>query len=188
MSPVPLGIWAVAGAGNGATGSFDFISSTILTSNQASVTFDVSTLSSTYKHLQIRYTTRSSRTDTNNDELVYSFNNISGSFTHSVEGTGSTAISRNNSSYGMFVGGNATALDASGIYGAGISDFLDIFSSTKNKTIRTFAGKSSPTTPVVNLMSSLWNSTSVVTSIKMNLLSGANFVTGSRFSLYGIKE
>jgi hypothetical protein len=66
-----------------------------------------------------------------------------------------------------------------------VIDLLDVYSTTKNKTIRALYG-SSGTPNVVQLLSGAWFSTSSTTSLTVGRLSN-NFTNGSRFSLYGIK-
>jgi hypothetical protein len=55
MLGFPLGILSAAGAGGGVAGDYELISSEILGTTAASVTFSsLGDYSSTYKHLQIR--------------------------------------------------------------------------------------------------------------------------------------
>ena len=71
-------------------------------------------------------------------------------------------------------------------FGAGVYDILDPYSTTKNKTTRLFGGRGFVTGDhKIVLASGLWRNTASVTSI--DLVANDNFVTGSRFSLYGIK-
>lgn len=181
---IPLGI--LASSGGGAGGSFELISSTILGSSQASVTFDVSTYASTYKHLQIRYAAQTSATVYDNTPLVLRMNGDTGSNYryHELYGTGSSVAS----------GSSADAWPAqlatqqSGMtnkFAAGVLDVLDAFSSTKNTTVRGFSGTVG-NTAYVFLKSMLWNNTATVTSLTVSGLAG-NLVVGSRFSIYGIK-
>jgi hypothetical protein len=60
------------------TGAYELISTTILGSAQSSVVFDVSSYTSTYKHLQIRVVTRTDR-GANEDILGIRFNGDTGS-------------------------------------------------------------------------------------------------------------
>lgn len=67
-------------------------------------------------------------------------------------------------------------------FSASITDFLDPYSTTKNKTIRTLGGYNGETA----LNSGLWQSTSSITSITIRTTTD-NFAIGSRFSIYGIR-
>ena len=64
-------------------------------------------------------------------------------------------------------------------------DILDPYA-TKNKTVRSLSGNSGGSDSQVRLMSSAWLNTTSVTSITI-LGDGGDLVSGSRFSLYGIK-
>ena len=66
-----------------------------------------------------------------------------------------------------------------------IIDLLDYTSTTKTKTIRSIAGCDKNGSGEINLMSSLWNQTTAVSSLEV--YSGTNFATGTTISLYGIK-
>lgn len=168
-------------------GAMDLISSVILTAGQPSVVFDVSTLASTYKHLQLRIVGRTDRTASGGDYIRLRFNADTGtnySF-HSLTGNGSNVVSEN--------AVNATAMHferlgssdlATSNYGALVVDMLDLFSTTKYKTTRNFGGVA---TNYVMLQSGNWRSTSAVTAVNVVVGGGSNFVAGSRFSLYGIK-
>lgn len=166
--------------------TFELISSSILNATTPSITFDVSTLSSTYKHLQIRLTARTTRAEIN-DALFFRLNGDTGSnyARHQLFGNGSTVSSIAGTSEGStgnnaITGSSATA----NIFGVGIFDFLDVFSSTKNKTIRSSSGLTANFNQVM-LASGLWMNTEIVNSI--NIQANGNFLAGSRFSLYGIR-
>ena len=186
---IPFGVFSAAGAGGGgASGTFDLISSTILTGSQSSVTFDVSTLASTYKHLQIRLVARNSVSATY-DEIYMKFNSDSNSANykaHLLYGNGSSVSSASwsNTSSGFRFADIEAASATSNAFTPVVADLLDPFSSSKNKTVRSFSGKTS--SAFVSLASGLWMSTSTVTSIVLTPYSGS-FIAGSRFSIYGIK-
>jgi cytochrome P450 len=69
-------------------------------------------------------------------------------------------------------------------FGAGVVDILDSYSTTKNKTIRAFYGKATASNRIA-LSSGFWNNTAALTQVRFSAI--GSFVTGSRFSLYGIK-
>ncbi len=78
-----------------------------------------------------------------------------------------------------------SAMAGSNIFGAMVVDFVEPFSTTKNKTIRGISGMHSPTE--ISVRSGAYVSTTPISSITMLQTSGTSFVAGSRFSLYGIK-
>jgi hypothetical protein len=80
-------------------------------------------------------------------------------------------------------GGNAGA----NIFGAGIIDILDYTNTNKNTTIRSLTGAVGAPNSSIFLFSTLWNNTAAVTSITVKPFGSDSFVSGSRFSIYGIK-
>jgi hypothetical protein len=184
MTLSALGIFSAAGAGGvGADTSFDLLETQILGSTQASITFSsLGTYSSTYKHLQIRWVARASRSGQVGDPMVIKINTATPVQTHHLFGTGSSVSSNATTLYAI-IDSIAGASAATNQFGVGVIDFVDAFSTTKNKTMRALAGG----TGAVSLDSALWNSTTATTSIELIPFSATSFIAGSRFSLYGIK-
>jgi hypothetical protein len=187
MALFPLGILSAAGAG-GVAGDYELIETYVLGSNNSSVVFSsLGTYSTTYKHLQVRATTRVSSATTDFGGVGFRLNGDTGNnFTsHTLNGNGSTVTSENvvGFAFGLAwttVGSSA----ATGNYGAAVMDILDAFSTTKNKTLRYLSGAGNTR---IRLGSSVWLNTGSMTSLEINSRDGGDFVTGSRFSLYGIK-
>jgi hypothetical protein len=78
--------------------------------------------------------------------------------------------------------------DSSNIFGTTVFDILDFASTTKYKTTRGISGNMSSTLSTlaeVELTSGSWQSLSAITAV--NFVSDNYLVTGTRFSLYGIK-
>jgi hypothetical protein len=183
---IPLGF--LAGSG-GEDSSFELISSEILGSAQASVVFDVSSFGSTYKHLQIRYVARTNRASVF-DSGRLKFNGDTGANfdDHGVFGNGSSvgSFAQLNATTGINFGNTPGANATANVYGPGVIDILDSFSSTKNKVIRELSGVNS-SSPALALLSGSWRNTNAITTIAISPNTGPNWVAGSRFSLYGIK-
>jgi len=186
--PIPLGIFAVAGAGGGGA-TYEQIATQLVTSSVSSVIF--SSIPATYKHLQIRFTCKSSSSGAAIDSWLR-FNSDSGAnyASHWIRGTGSAMSSSN------YLPGNEILLKYGSIssndsrFAGGIIDLLDYANTSKNKTVRSFQGAifgSSDQSVVLN--SGLWRNTTAVTSIEYIANGGATrtIESGSRFSLYGIK-
>ena len=184
MTLSALGIFSAAGAGVVA-GTYELITSSILGSSQSSVVFDTTGLGSNYKHLQMRIVAKTDGGDAN-EAMILRFNSDTGTNYgyHILRGNGSAASSVNESSINKIFfqrfAGNATT----GFFGSSVLDILDAFSTTKNKTTRNLGGVA---TGVVSLDSGLWRNTAAITTISLLPQIGTNFVTGSRFSLYGIR-
>jgi len=176
-------------AGAPAASDYELISTTVLGSDTNSVTFSgLGTSGAAYKHLQLRVTARSSNGAVG-DSLGLRFNGDSGSnyAEHVLYGNGSSVASGAGSSQtfmsAMTIAGNSAGAS---IFGSGVIDILDFSQTTKNKTLRSLSGNQAQ--PFIQLRSGLWMSTSAVTSINLFSANGAtNLLTGSRFSLYGLK-
>jgi hypothetical protein len=174
--------WGIlAGSGGVAAGAFDLLTTTVLGSNASTVTFSGLGSYSGYKHLQIRWTARSTGTG---DNVILRLNGDTTDANynwHALRGSGSTPVS-NASIY--FVDAVPQSSAPTGEFGAAIVDLLDFGSTNKFKTIRTLITR--PTSiPLVQVTSQLWRSTNAVTSIDITI--NPAFLAASRFSLYGVK-
>ena len=186
MTLSALGIFSAAGAG-GVQGDYELIETQILGSAQASIVFsNLGTYSSTYKHLQLRGVARSSRAAFTSDVLLTRFNADTGSnyASHQLQGNGSSVSSGAQTSQTAiqnYVIANDTVANN---FGSVVMDILDPYSTTKNTTTRAMVGLTSGT--FITLNSGLWMNTASVTSLTL-LAQNGNLMTGSRFSLYGIR-
>jgi hypothetical protein len=190
MLGFPLGILSAAGAGGAAFSSdYELIETQILGSNQASVIFSsLGTYSSTYKHLQIRLLGRQTLAAGGQGDIYVRFNADSSSnyARHFLQGNGSTVTSGATANNSFALGGQAPYNnETTGAFGGSVIDILDAYSTTKNKTIRALSGSHSSNAPVIQIASGHWRNTASITSITLSLFD--IWLTGSRFSLYGIK-
>jgi hypothetical protein len=187
--PIPLGILAAAGFVAPSGRSYDLLSTTILATNTASVTFaSLGTYAADYQHLQIRLTGRTTGVNAF-PGIQYNSDTGTNYGNHELFGNGSSVtsgsgLSRSNAVIGPLTynvgGGNE--------FGAIIVDFLDVFSTTKFKTSRSLGGRVVTGNSEIRLASQLWRNTDSVTSIKIVNNFSDSFVTGSRFSLYGLRK
>jgi hypothetical protein len=186
MSLLPLGL--LSQGGGAAAGAYELIETQLLSTTTASLTF--SSIPSTYKHLQLRATARSTYNATLGG-FAYRFNGDTGSnYTyHIIDGDTSlannfTGASQTNGLVTVITGLTATA----SAYGAAICDVLDYTNTNKNKTVRSLGGRVSTSgNSNIRMIGSAWLSTSAITSMTLFDHIGGSFVSGSRFSLYGIK-
>jgi hypothetical protein len=175
----------------GLPNSYEWLETQILTSNQTSITFSNlnTNYSSTYQHLQLRIVARTDRGDTD-DFIMMRFNGDSGNnyTSHNLRGNGSNVQSSNpRTNYqNIEISAITASTQTANSFGAGIIDILDPFETTKNTTIRATMGLTG-TYNFVGLVSGFWNSTAAVNTIFLDQFFGSIFVTGSRFSLYGMK-
>ena len=167
-----------------ATGSFYSIATVTLGSSSATISF--SSIPSTYKHIQIRFSAlfasggNVASMQFNSDTATnYSWHNIySGNSTIGAQGSANaTSIRVTPQLYGEV----ATYPNVS------IIDIIDYANTTKYKTMRSIAGSNDNTTTQsgIDLFSGSWRSTSAITSIDITNAS-VNFQSGSTFALYGI--
>ncbi len=186
---IPLGILAAAGGAVAAADSYDLLATEILTSSSSSITFaSLGTYAPDYQHLQLRMVGRTNRASTS-DYINVQLNGDTGSnyAHHSLYGNGSSVVagtaltSDSKMGFNRFSGASAS----SNIFGSIVLDLLDAFETTKYKTLRSLGGTAAVS---INLNSGLWMDTDALTSIKIEPGSGSSLITGSRFSLYGIRK
>jgi hypothetical protein len=171
-------------------GDFELISTTLISSNTPSVTFNnLDDYSSKYKHLQIRMTARAAFANTGTGDLTLKINAATSNYSsHNLRGTTGTPSSTSATGTSViflestFVGNSNTA----NIFGAAVVDILDAFSTTKNKTIRSLQGHTA-VEPRVSFSSGAYYSTNPITSIEILTTGGVSVFPGSRFSIYGIR-
>jgi len=183
---IPLGILAAQAPAVG--DAYELISTQVLTANAASVTF--SSIPQEYRHLQLRWVARSSHSSVDRFNLRLNGNTGSNYAWHGLFGNGS-AVS---SSTGFFptdlIQVFRQVSNRASVYSTGVIDITD-YSSTSKNTITLGLSDSTDrdggtSTQGVELASGLFLSTAAVTSLQAFTGLG-NFVTGSRFSLYGIR-
>ena len=173
-----------SGGAGGGGGSFESIAT--YTGSASTTTF--SSIASTYKHLQLRINYLEPN---GGQSLTMRFNGDGGTnyVYHALEGSGTVA-----SAYGA-TGERAVTLFSNNINGTVttypnvmIVDIADYASTTKNKTVRIFAGADkNGSGGGVQLLSSLWMSTAAIDSITVRDPSSLSWSASTTISLYGIK-
>ena len=160
-----------------------------LADDAATVLFD--DIPSTYKHLQMRISSRDSNNGT--VESLYMQFGDSGhspvdtgtnySRHYMIGAGGSASASSGTGSNDIWLGKHAARYPASAYFGALIVDIFDYANANKKTTVMVL---DNGLPDKVEMRSGLWHDTSVVNAIKM--LANGNFKRGSEFSLYGIQE
>jgi hypothetical protein len=170
--------------------AMELIQTSILTSAQSAINFsNLQNFSSTYKHLQIRFSTYASTT-ANQQELVLRFNgSTSGYAIHALEGDGTNTITYNQQGRSNFGIGYYSPVYGTPASEFGILNIFDFASSIKNKTVRLFYGVFRPAVDSsgVVLKSGVWLNTAPITSITLADTGNGGISFPARFSLYGIK-
>ena len=189
-----LGVVQAQAFETAAAGSYDLLATTILTSATSSVTFSsLGDYAADYQHLQIRCVTRGSDGATAFENVRARFNGDTGNnyVWHLLSGNGSSVLSetaganQSNILAGVSAGGSQPA----NLFVPAVIDILDFANTSKNTTIRHLSGGPRPTGGEnrVSLGSGAWLNTAALTSILLFPQAAPNFVSGSRFSLYGIR-
>jgi hypothetical protein len=109
---------------------------------------------------------------------------------HELRGFGSnvTSISETSDTTRILVARGASSGSTTGAFGTFILDVLDYSNTLKNTTTRALFGAVLGNDQVIGLSSGLFISTNAITSLTLSPQNdGQSFVTGSRFSLYGIR-
>jgi len=166
--------------------SFESIATSIVgVDGASSITF--SSIPSTYTHLQIRATGKSTSTgqavritfnsDTgNNYASRYLFSNGS-----SAPYAGAASSSARIDVYAFYADNSV-----SNVFGTAIIDILDYANTNKNKVTRCLSGFDQNTAGNLGFQSGLWMNTDAITSITF-APQGGNWAQHSSFALYGIK-
>jgi hypothetical protein len=189
MSPIP-GIVASQISGHLASPtSFDSIA-TVTVGSGGSSTISFTSIPSTYKHLQLRMTTRAGVTGTGSEWILASFNSDTATnYSWHYLGTDSTSVVSGNSltATGSRIGLHWSTSNLANTFHGNIVDILDYTDTNKYKTTRSLVGSNTNTGTYSEmfLLSSNWRSTSAINSI--TLTSNWSFGQYSSIALYGIK-
>jgi hypothetical protein len=185
-----LGIMASSRPAFELVGSYDSLATVTLSANTNTITF--AGIPAGYKHLQLRYLSRSTRAS-GTDSVSFRFNGDTAAnyARHLLYGDGATAGALATASDTLINCALCAGASAgTSIFGGGIVDILDYASTVKNKTIRTLTGADiNGSGGDLRFGSGLWFATpTAITSITLLAQGGsADFVTNSSFALYGIK-
>lgn len=169
--------------------TYTLISSNVLTSNTASVTF--SSIPATYTDLVLRMSVRTTSTG-NQDTFALQFNSTTTNYSiNYLEGTGTSV-----SAGGLFNATTRTDINVTG-NGATADTFSNIelyipsYLASQHKPSSVFSvNERNASAAIMQVTANLWRNTAAITTIKLDALtySGYNFTSGSSFYLYGIKN
>ena len=163
---------------------------TVLVGSGGASSISFTSIPSTYKHLQLRITSRDNRAATLNNFHMRLNSDTTNSYTyHTALADTSTVVSDGTTSpvdKTDYYYEPSTSTTAS-VFASSVIDILDYSFSTKYKTIRMSGGYDNNGVGRLTFTSNLWINTSAVTGISFTNSSGANFSQYSSFALYGIK-
>ena len=170
-----------------ATPTYKLIDKTILTADQASVSFTgLGAYSSDYTDLLVRLSIRSDAASTV-DWGKISFNGSTSSFTsRDIFGDGASVTSLSNTHYGGLLDANTATASVFG----NTDYYIPNYSSSNYKTVSidSVSENNSSTGSYTHLNAVLWSNTAAITSIGIAPNSGSLWLSGSSFYLYGIKN
>ena len=169
----------------GPFGSFDSLAANTLTSTTATVTF--ANIPATYKHLQLRMSTRTDFASATPIDMYLELNadtSYTGYRNHRFRSDGATTTVGSSASYDLHKMTPAATSTAS-VFSGIVVDIFDYANTNKNTTVRYFGGADLSGSGHSVFGSILWPFTNAVNQIK--LLADGSFVTGSTFALYGVK-
>lgn len=160
------------------TGYNSIATTTVGSGGQGTVSF--TSIPSVYKHLQIRIM----GLQTTGDDVFIKVNSDAGVRGHWLMGNGSTLTmgSEAGTASGQYFGTFGWNGSHPAVY---VVDILDYTNTNKTKTIRSFGGYDANGSGRVNLISSLFTTTSVISSVTFT--SASNIAQNSSFALYGIE-
>jgi hypothetical protein len=190
MSLLPLGLLSQGGGAAGLT--YELIATASGTGSSGTITF--SSIPSFYRHLQVRFTARMDGNTPVPMPINVRYNGQASTYGGQMLKTDTVS-----NPVGVDVGGGvicyAPALDGvANSFVAGVFDLYDYNSASKNATSRTMAGyhnggSSAGAIAGVNMVS-MGNVTRTTTTAvtQLEFVAGlGNFVSATRFSLYGIR-
>jgi len=192
MSFTLLGILQSQAAAGGA-GAFDLLEEQVLTSSASVVSFTSLGSYSDYRYLQLRLVTRTSPTGVANGLVGLRFNQDSGSnyayYYLFSPGNNPSHYDTTGSNY-YLAGLTNSAQNDTNAYGVNIMELFEWADTTSYTTIRSLDGRMDPQGTSyrgVGSRGGMWLNQNAVTSIQLFDNRGYNWLSGSRFSLYGVK-
>lgn len=165
------------------------LAKSVLTSTSSSISFN--SISGSYTDLVILISARTDRPTVQQDPIKIRFNgasvdtNLSYTYVYAV---GTSVGASAGSSYGLI--GYATCAGSTSNTFSNIEVYLPNYAGSTNKLISsTNANETNATSSnELDVIATSWNSTAAITSITLLPNTGPNFVSGSRFDLYGINK
>jgi hypothetical protein len=174
------GIYASQITGHLSTNSYESIQ-TVTVGSGGSSSIDFTSIPSTYKHLQVRFMSKSATA--NNYYIRLNGITTASYATHQLAGNGSTVSTNYASNYSLIFGGNNAGNTTYPL--SGIIDILDYTDTNKYKTVRVLAGQDLNGSGQIQFNSGfLTTTTAAITAIRLD---GVTFDQYSSFALYGIK-
>ena len=169
--------------------TYELISSNVLSSSAASVTF--SSIPATYTDLVLRASMRDNINNDFTDNFLTFNGNTSSIYSRTqIRGNGANGASTRSSSaanieLAFLTPGTQIAANTFN----SLEIYIPSYTASQNKCFSAFsAGEANVTTAYIVANAGLFSSTTAISSITLTDGAGGNFVSGSSFYLYGIKN
>lgn len=164
------------------------IASNTLSTSAASVTF--SSIPGTYTDLIVKWSARSDRSATNETMRLRLNSDTAGNYSWTlVSGNGATASSGQNFGASYDSMGNINAATSTSNTFANGEVYIPNYAGSAKKAMSSFnAWEDNATTAQIFANALLWQGTAAITSVQFSPITGPNFVSGSSFWLYGLKN
>lgn len=186
MAGIQLGL---IGSLYGAVGDYESIQ-TVTVGSGGSTTITFSSIPSTYTHLQVRMFAKDNVSTADWNPMSIQFNGDTGSnyASHDIRAFADGSNYADNTTTQTTAKFGQLTANVSNHFGITIMDILDYANTNKYKTVRSLVGAEVNTAlyGFVGLWSSLWQSTSAITSMDIKA-PGRTFAQYSHFALYGLK-
>ena len=172
--------------------TYTLISSNTLSASAASVTF--SSIPSTYTDLVLRINARTDEAGATESQFFIEYNGSSTAVYSNtrLRGSGSAAASLRNSNEAYIrVPDGTPGNSATSNTFSNTEIYIPSYTASQNKPSSIIAmAENNTTTAYMDAEAGLWSNTAAITSVRIfaNAFSSINFVSGSSFFLYGIKN
>ena len=169
--------------------TYTLISSNVLTSSAASVTF--SAIPATYTDLVLRVSARGDASGLTQDNIWLKFNGVTSGYSNTqLIGNGEAGSSSNNSAATIIRGINAANSDSATANAFGSAEiYIPSYTASQQKPISVFGvSETNATTSYMAATAGLSSTTAAISSINAMTGNGSNWLTGSSFYLYGISN
>ena len=170
--------------------TYTLIKGETIASSAASYTFTA--IPSTFTDLVVRTSTRGSQVNANTNMYIQFNGNTSAVYSWTyLDGTGTSASSSRLSGDTQLRANKTTADNATANTFSSYELYLPSYTANQNKQISTINAQENNTTAngdwYIDARANLFSSTTAISSVTFSLASG-NFMAGSSFYLYGIKN
>lgn len=155
-----------------------------------SSTMSFTSIPSTYTDLCLKFSARSSKTGTDNDQANLTFNSSSSGYSDKLlYGRGSSAASASSATSYITWAGIIPAGSATSSTFSNSEIYIPNYAGSANKSLSSdnVQENNSSTDNFVTMLAGLWSNTAAITTVTLTC-NGGNFVQYSTATLYGIKN